>query len=214
MPATQYGRHAVVGFAQSSDRGLLVTDDDWATWQVYSHDVTVRDVTLDPSRPGRLWVAADEGVFRSDDGGRTLTPVLSGGAFSVYVDPAHPADVLVGGTRVRVSTDGGATFRTADTGGGNTLFSSFAAASVQLPRATTPSRVLFAGSAALRPYGWTIAGRGVLCSTDNGRTWSSVSGGLESTSVTSMSVTPDGTWLVVGTREGGVHRAAVADLLK
>lgn len=207
------GRHAVVGFTQSSDRGLLVTDDDWATWHVYSHDVTVREVTLDPSRPGRMWVAADEGLFRSDDTGRTLTPVLTGEALSVWVDPARPATVVVGGLRIRVSTDGGATFRTADTGGGDTLFSSFATASIRLPGASTPTRVLFAGSAALRPYGWRIAGRGVLCSIDNGRTWTSVSGGLESTSVTSMSVTPDGTWLVVGTTEGGVHRAAVADLL-
>ncbi|WP_206969835.1 hypothetical protein [Streptomyces beijiangensis] len=47
-------------------------------------------------------------------------------------------------------------------------------------------------------------GRGVLRSTDGGRSWHNVSTGLQNTNATSLAAA--GGWLYVGTVQGGVHR--------
>lgn len=205
---------AVVAYNTLSESGILVTDDNWASWRVQAFDgVRVRRIVVDPVTPDRFWLAADQGLYRSDDAGRTVRQLAAGETTTVWVDPAKPSHVLIGGPTIRVSDNGGTTFRTATGVGADVLVGSFAAVSTTLPGASAPQQVLFAGSDALRPYGWVVPGRGVLRSTDRGRTWTSVSAGLESLSVTSMAVTPDGRWLVVGTRQGGVHRAAVAGLV-
>ena len=204
----------MVAYNTLSETGILVTDDNWATWRIQAFDgVRVRRIVVDPAKPDRLWLAADQGLYRSDDGGRTIRQLVAGETTTVWVDPSRPSRVLIGGQTVRVSDNAGKTFTTATGVGGDVLVGSFAAVSAVLPGASRPQQVLFAGSDALRPYGWVVPGRGVLRSTDGGRSWTSVSAGLESLSVTSMAVTTDGRWLVIGTRQGGVHRAAVADLL-
>jgi photosystem II stability/assembly factor-like uncharacterized protein len=47
-------------------------------------------------------------------------------------------------------------------------------------------------------------GRGVLRSTDGGRSWQNISTGLQNLNVTSLAA--DGGRLYVGTVQGGVHR--------
>jgi hypothetical protein len=52
-------------------------------------------------------------------------------------------------------------------------------------------------------------GRGVLRSTDGGRTWVNVSGGLQNLDVRSLAASDDGKWLFAGTDQGGVHRLQI-----
>ncbi|AYG78553.1 hypothetical protein DWB77_00661 [Streptomyces hundungensis] len=47
-------------------------------------------------------------------------------------------------------------------------------------------------------------GRGVLRSTDGGRSWQNISNGLQNLNATSLATA--GGWLYVGTVRGGVHR--------
>ncbi len=76
-----------------------------------------------------------------------------------------------------------------------------------------PQHVLFAGSTTFRPGPFWVHGRGVLASTDGGKTWSNVSAGLGTTSVTALDATDDGKWLLAGTRQGGLYRASIDGLM-
>ncbi len=49
----------------------------------------------------------------------------------------------------------------------------------------------------------------MLRSTDGGRTWVNVSGGLQNLAVESLAASPDGQWLFAGTYQGGVHRLPI-----
>ncbi|MFB2599932.1 S8 family serine peptidase [Herbiconiux sp. P17] len=197
----------VAGWHTDRDAGLIVTNDGWSTWETYVHQLSVNQLSPDPSTAGRLWIAADEGVFVSDDFGRSIRSVSDESAQSVWVDPADANHVFVGGNGIRVSTDGGASFAPATVPSPDILVGSFTSAE----RST--GTVVFAGTKAFRPNGLVGLGRGVLMSTDGGSTWSNVSAGLDATSVRSLATSADGRWLLAGTNGGGVHRASIAVLL-
>ena len=61
--------------------------------------------------------------------------------------------------------------------------------------------------------GLAVDGRGVLCSTDSGRTWRNASGDLPFRSVSSLQTSPDGRWLFAGTTGEGVYRTRVRSVL-
>lgn len=99
-------RHILVGVSVG---GLWRSTDQGASWTLegdgmradYSlpsqkHDRIVQDphrIVQSPSNPDRLWIQHHNGVWRSDDAGRTCTevsPPLSGFGFAVVVDPQDP----------------------------------------------------------------------------------------------------------------------------
>ncbi|HYI31945.1 MAG TPA: hypothetical protein VEX88_00610, partial [Glaciibacter sp.] len=166
-------------------------------------------VTIDPHHDSRLWLAADDGLYRSDDEGRTITKVFAGETATVWVDPADENRVLVGGRGLWQSGDGGAIFAVADAGGADMYVNSF----TSVPVAGDKQGMLFAGSGAFRPGPAWVQGRGVLASRDGGKTWTNVSAGLASTSVMALDASDDGKWLLVGTRQGGLYRADIASLI-
>ncbi|MGW5428316.1 hypothetical protein ACWET9_14020 [Streptomyces sp. NPDC004059] len=104
--------------------------------------------------------------------------------------------MIVAGYSIRISTDGGQTFRTSDIGGLPTY----------VRDVLRVGDALCAATARYRPNGVLRGGRGVLRSTDDGRTWSNISTGLQDLDTTSLVASPDGTALYVGTIDGGVHR--------
>ena len=72
---------------------------------------TVNGFAVDPSNAKVMYVAMRDGIFRSDDGGRTWTAVPNGpkNAAAIAVNPKKPSDVYAAktdGTMVR-STDAG-----------------------------------------------------------------------------------------------------------
>ena len=100
-----------VQYNATPETGILVSTDGFDTWQSHPYDFVVRDLAFDPAQPKRLWIAADDGLYRSDDLGQTVTRVADTLARSVFIDPADPEHIVVGTDGgALVSTDGGRKF--------------------------------------------------------------------------------------------------------
>ncbi|WP_406253380.1 S8 family serine peptidase [Streptomyces atratus] len=183
----------MVGFRSLLGEGLFATGDGGATWKNLYHDRSFDTIVGDPADPRRLWLGNTAGLYRSDDGGVTVTKVADGPVTAIDLDGRRLA---VGGESVRVSTDGGRTFRTSDTG----------APAIHVSDLLRVGDTLYAATTSSRASGLLQGGRGVLRSTDHGRSWQNISTGLQNTDTTRLAADPDGRTLYVGTIDGGVHR--------
>lgn len=123
----------------------------------------------------------------------TVTKVTDGPVTAIALDGRR---LVIGGDSVRVSTDGGRTFRTADTG---TL-------AIHVSDLLRVKDTWYAATTGSGASGLLQGGRGVLRSTDGGRSWQNISSGLQNTDTTKLAASPDGRSLYVGTVDGGVHR--------
>lgn len=201
-----------VAYSTRSDRGLLVTSDAWASYDVVPVPGQVGEITYDPHDPDTLWVASSAGLFRVSGQARVVGQLLDEPTGTVSIVPNEASTepgswtVIAGGDGIWRSTDGGETFDAAETPTGSATVT--AVTSSRLAR----REVLFAGTAAAVSEGLGTAGRGVVVSTDNGATWHVASGGLSALSVLSLQTSPDGRWVFAGTQNGGVHRASILSL--
>jgi hypothetical protein len=202
-----------VSYVALSDSGFIVSHDGFKTWRTYTDGHRINQVLFDPTDPDRIWLATNDGLYRSDDGGTTETRLTTASAQSVYVDPADPSHVVVGEQPgIAVSFDGGSTFTSAS------IPDSYADV-VTLVGVTVPdgpnagSPLLVAGGAAWHPHGLSANGSGALVSTDGGQTWTPASNGLNALSIRSLAVSPDGSTVYAGTDEGGVHRTGTGSLV-
>ncbi|WP_030194825.1 S8 family serine peptidase [Streptomyces sp. NRRL S-87] len=182
-----------ISFRSILGDGLFATSDGGRTWKNLFHERSFDAMAGDPRDPRRLWLGNASGLYRSDDGGVTKTKVAEGPVSALVTDGRR---LVVGGSAVRVSTDGGRTFRTADTG----------PLAVHVSDLLRVGGALYAATTASRESGLVQGGRGVLRSTDNGLTWENISSGLQNTDTTKLAAAPDGRTLYVGTVDGGVHR--------
>ncbi len=180
-----------VSFGNLQGSGLFSTEDGGTTWKNLWHDTHFTAVAGDPADSDRLWLGTPHGLYRSDNGGDDIELVTEGRVDSIEFAGRK---MLIGGDAIRYSTDGGTTFRSGDTG--------------QLPiRIGDFERIgdtLYAASTSYWETALPRGGRGVLRSTDGGRTWHNISSGLQNLDVTSLAT--DGEDLYAGTEYGGVHR--------
>ncbi|MEU1074765.1 MULTISPECIES: S8 family serine peptidase [unclassified Streptomyces] len=181
-----------VSYANLLGKGLFSTEDGGSTWKNLLHDQTYfTAVAGDPKNPDRLWLGTPDGLYRSDNAGDDITRIADGRVDTIEFAGAK---MLTGGDAIRVSTDGGRTFRTADTG--------------KLPLRVNDIQevggTLYAASTSYWDSALPRGGRGVLRSTDGGHSWQNVSTGLQNLNATSLAAS--GGWLYVGTVQGGVHR--------
>ncbi|WP_269270354.1 S8 family serine peptidase [Streptomyces sp. H39-S7] len=186
-------KRVVVGFRSLLGQGLFATGDGGATWKNLFHERAFDTITGDPANPLRLWLGNSAGLYRSDDGGVTVTKVADGPVTAIDLDGKR---LVIGGESVRVSTDGGRTFRTGDTG----------PLAIHVSDLLRVGDTLYAATTSSGASGLLQGGRGVLRSTDHGLSWHNISTGLQNTDTTELAATADGRTLYVGTLDGGVHR--------
>lgn len=182
-----------VGFWSLRGAGLYTTVNGGATWKNLYHGEPFEAIAGDPADPQRWWLGSRSGLYRSDDGGSTVTKMADGPVSAVLLDGDR---LVIGGSTVRFSTDGGRSWREGDTGG----------LPIHVSQVIRVGGALYAATSEHSVNGVSKGGRGVLRSVNGGRTWHSVSGGLQNLNATRMAASPDGQWLYVGTVEGGVHR--------
>jgi subtilisin family serine protease len=185
--------------------GVLVTTDGGASWRRYAATGAVTAVAPDPRHARTVLLGGPDGLYRSTDGGQTETRLSSTPVSAIGFDPADPSHVVVAGSTIATSTDGGTTLRAARTDPGRMRASAVAFVGRHGVCAATSSYV--------DDGGLLTGGRGVLCSRDSGHTWDNVSGDLPIRSISSLAVSPDGRWLYAGSLGQGVYRTGVRSVL-
>lgn len=182
--------------------GIWKTTNNGATWSaIFENEgsYSIGDVAIDPRNPERVWAGTGEsnaqrsvgwgdGVYRSDDGGRTWRNMglkNSEHIGRIAVDPRDSDTVYVaaqgplwgpGGDRgLYKTTDGGKTWKAILTASENTGCSDVAID----PR---DSKVLYASMWQRRRHIWTYVGGGpegsLQKSADGGATWTKLRSGL------------------------------------
>jgi subtilisin family serine protease len=184
--------------------GVLVSADAGQTWTRYAVHGAVTAIAPDPRNPKALWLGGPDGLFRSTDGGKSTTRLSSRPVSSIALEPGQPKHLVVGGSSIALSKDGGRTLTTAKTPPGR----------VEVAALTYVGKHgVCAAAPAYDDQGLLVGGRGVLCSGNGGRTWHDVSGDLPFRSISSLVVSPDGTWLYAGSDGQGVYRTRVRSVL-
>lgn len=180
--------------------GILVSHDGGDTWRAITgdafQDAVTTDVAVDPADANVAFVAAENGLFKTEDGGASWTlasslmqdlPVRT-----VAVSPDDSDRVLAGiqDRGLFLSEDGGGTW-------------------VQQTSGLEPNGVhrdiVFDPTDADIVYAADITS-GVYRSEDGGESWQKINDGLTNRAVISLSISSEGKHLYAGTSSGGVFR--------
>ena len=157
----------------------------------------VQDLTVDPTRPQRWYVAAASGgVWKTENAGTSWTPIFDNeGSYSIgciTLDPGNPLTVWVGtgeNKSQRSVSYGDGVYRSDD--GGKSWKNMGLKASEHIGKILVhpkDSNVVFV--AAQGPL-WSAGGdRGLYKTTDGGKTWKAVLSVSENTGVTDVTIDP------------------------
>lgn len=176
-------------------QGIRVSHDRGATWSDASatlHRKYTQAIRVDRTRTGVLIAGNEEGIFRSEDGGRSWKLAGAAGYQVLHVEQSpHDACFWLAATQgggLFASTDCGVTFESNGNLGVDRNISDIAF------DPAAPARIAVAG--------WGI---GVAVSEDRGKTWQDRTAGLPSTSVWSVAFDP----ARPGRMYAGVHEEAL-----
>src|SRR6185503_9767216 len=108
--------------------GLKVTTDGGATWQALLGGLQISQLAVDPTNVNNLYFTFGEGIFRSQDGGRTTSRALETfGPGLVAVAVSQSPVVLVGSRKgISRSADGSLEFDASNRGFHEVLVQSIA----------------------------------------------------------------------------------------
>ncbi len=102
--------------------GVLKSTNGGNTWaatgltNAVTNNFTIGRLIINPTNPLIVIAATSGGIYRTINGGTNWTQVATGSTFDLEFKPGTPTTVYAGGTTFRVSSDGGATFVTVNTG--------------------------------------------------------------------------------------------------
>ncbi|MFD7155800.1 S8 family serine peptidase [Kribbella sp. NPDC059898] len=186
--------HVIAGFKRPNDgaTGIRVTKDGGQTWKNIYTSYYVEAINTDDA--GRLLLGGPDGLFRSTDGGATATKVLDGRVSTIRRTGRY---LIAAGDAINVSTKDGR-WTTAGLGGVPT----------SIGDVVVTGKAWYAAGADTF-WGVPVAGRGVLESTDHGRSWHSIGAGLPTTDARALAVSSDGKWLYAGLGNAGTYRIPI-----
>jgi len=224
--------HYYVGAASG---GVWKTINDGTTWTpVFEHEgaYSIGTVVLDPKNPAVIWVGTGEsnsqrsvgygdGVYRSEDGGKTwknLGLKTSQHIARIVIDPAHTETVYVaaqgslwgpGGDRgVFKTTDGGRTWS-------NVLAISPNTGVTELVMDPRDPQVLYAAAYQRRRHVWTLIDGGpesaLYKTTDGGVTWTKLTSGLPTVDMgrIGLALSPVDPDVIYATIEAADHKGGI-----
>lgn len=180
--------------------GLLISSDGGQTWNVSENenisDRSVIDLAVDPKDEKVIYMATENGLYKSTDSGNTwsLLQIIPDGGMvrAVAVNPTDPEYILaaVEGLGIYISTDGGQIWQAGVAG---------------LEPNGSIHDIVFDPQNPKKIYTSDYFS-GVYRSIDGGYTWVKINNGLHTRSVTGLSISADGNHMYAATHGEGVFR--------
>jgi subtilisin family serine protease/photosystem II stability/assembly factor-like uncharacterized protein len=195
--------HIYAGYVSLTGAGLAISRDGGQTWHKYDQGRVFQALAGDPTDPQRLWAGDFSGMYVSEDAGVSFRKVSDVPVTAIEVDPKNPKAVVVGGRQLSLSQDGGKTVQAAEHVDLDMWVTDIAFSP------TDPNTVYAASGPFFDELGVLRNGRGVWRSSDGGKTWTSMTQGLDNTDVLSLTVSHDGKQLFAGTLGGSVYRIKI-----
>ncbi|HQQ92942.1 MAG TPA: T9SS type A sorting domain-containing protein [Bacteroidia bacterium] len=102
--------------------GVLKSSDGGLTWNItgFSYAVTsgmlIRRIIIHPTNTQILYIATNNGIYRTTNAGGTWTQVSAGSTYDLEFKPGNPNTVYAAGTTFKLSTNNGLTFNTISAG--------------------------------------------------------------------------------------------------
>jgi len=223
-------------YMATASGGLWKTTNNGVSWKSIFDDQetsSIGDVTVSPSHPDIVWVGTGEpnnrqssswgnGVYRSNDGGRTWSNMGLKNTHHIgriVIHPTNPDIVYVaalghlwGPNKERglyKTADGGKTWK-------NTLFINEDTGCVDVAIDPESPNILYAAAYQRRRRGWGFSGggphSGLYKTTDSGETWKKMSQGLPSGDSGRIGIdifhsNPKIVYAVIENKNGGVFRS-------
>jgi len=190
---------------------LLRSDDGGATWSTLHRGIGAGAIAVSPTEPRRVYVMGSDGVFRSDDGGVTLSQlrgvggvVPGDGTLAVSSSPDSSKDVVYAG---RWRVDDGGIWRWRADRWERILSDPYARTVVVDP--FDPLHVAVATTD--HPFHDQMRSSGVWVSTDGGDRFAPLNDGLPISRVNALGFDPHQRGrLVAGTEGAGFYRIDLA----
>ena len=102
--------------------GVLKSTNGGVTWNTtglsntVNNNFLIRRLIINPSNTQILLAATNSGIYRTTNGGTNWTQVVTGNTYDIEFKAGNPNVVYAAGTTFRMSTDGGVTYTTINTG--------------------------------------------------------------------------------------------------
>ncbi|GGB69163.1 S8 family serine peptidase [Fictibacillus barbaricus] len=181
-------------------KGIMISNDGGDNWKKITHDYPFLALVGDPIDSHKIWAGGSNGLFVSENRGESFKKVHNVPVSSLAFSPNNPNSLVIGGQQLFVSNDGGKTIQ-------ESKFNQELGIYVNdIKFSPRDSKVVYAATGAFYERGLLKGGRGVLRSSDGGKTWENISQGLNNRNATALEISPDGEYLFVGTEGGSVHR--------
>ena len=198
------GRNYTI-YAASASGGVWQTDNEGTTWTpIFSQaaSTAIGDIALDPTNPRVLWVGTGEanifrssqagcGIYKTEDAGRTWKPMGLADTNTiarVVVNPKNPAVVYVAASGHEWTTNPErGVYKTANGGESweKVLFIDDKTGAIDLVMDPADPETLYAATWQRTRLKWNdprnfagYSGSGIYKTTDGGRTWQPMNGGL------------------------------------